>query len=330
MDNAYITGATGAIGMALVELLLKKEVNTTVFVRENSKRIKQFDVFEEEIKNGRLKIVFCALNELSALDAAKLINLNAHASAFFHLGWDGTFGASRNDTEIQEKNIIYTLDAVRLAKKIGCDTFVGAGSQAEYGRLSGKVSPNTQALPENEYGRCKLEAGEKSRALCRELHIRHKWARILSVYGPYDGDRTMIMSVISALFNKKNIELTKGIQTWDYIFSYDAANALYLISDSKRTDFKTYCIGSGIERQLRDYIEEIADCMRADRHLLQFGAVPYTDKQVMRLCADIHALVNDTGFEVTYSFRDGIRKTIDWYTSWQKDGNEEYNVGKEW
>ena len=118
MDNAYITGATGAIGMALVELLLKKEVNTTVFVRENSKRIKQFDVFEEEIKNGRLKIVFCALNELSALDAAKLINLNAHASAFFHLGWDGTFGASRNDTEIQEKNIIYTLDAVRLAKRL--------------------------------------------------------------------------------------------------------------------------------------------------------------------------------------------------------------------
>ena len=34
---------------------------------------------------------------------------------------------------IQNKNVEYTLDAVYLAKRFGCDTFIGAGSQAEYG-----------------------------------------------------------------------------------------------------------------------------------------------------------------------------------------------------
>ena len=46
--------------------------------------------------------------------------------------------------------------------------------------------------------------------------------------------------------------------------------------------------------------------------LLKFGAVAYTQTQVMRLEADIHALTEDTGFRAQTAFEDGIKKTIDW------------------
>lgn len=52
----------------------------------------------------------------------------------FHFGWMGTTGAARNDMDLQCRNIAYTIDAVRLAQRFGCKTFIGAGSQAEYGR----------------------------------------------------------------------------------------------------------------------------------------------------------------------------------------------------
>lgn len=38
MKKAYITGATGAIGMALVGELLKNGISTTVFLRKDSGR----------------------------------------------------------------------------------------------------------------------------------------------------------------------------------------------------------------------------------------------------------------------------------------------------
>ena len=61
---------------------------------------------------------------------------------FYHFGWDGTFGNSRNNMYGQNLNVKYALDAVKAAKATGCHTFVGAGSQAEYGRFEGKLSAN--------------------------------------------------------------------------------------------------------------------------------------------------------------------------------------------
>lgn len=87
---------------------------------------------------------------------------------------------------LQNYNVIYALDAVELAHCCGCRTFVGAGSQAEYGRFEGKLRPDTPAFPENGYGMAKLCAGEMTRIQAHKYGIKHIWARILSVYGPYD------------------------------------------------------------------------------------------------------------------------------------------------
>ena len=40
------------------------------------------------------------------------------------------------------------------------------------------------------------------------------------------------------------------------------------------------------------------------------GAVPYADKQVMYLCADISELTGDTGFTPSVDFEEGREKTI--------------------
>lgn len=58
----------------------------------------------------------------------------------------------------QTDNIKNELEAVKLAKRFGCETFVGAGSQAENGRLKDgeKVSPTSPTNPDNGYGIAKL------------------------------------------------------------------------------------------------------------------------------------------------------------------------------
>ena len=53
--------------------------------------------------------------------------------------------------DLQLQNIQYTLDAVRLAKRLGCKVFVGAGSQAEYGRYEGKLDAKVPVFPEKGF-----------------------------------------------------------------------------------------------------------------------------------------------------------------------------------
>ena len=45
---------------------------------------------------------------------------------------------------------------------------------------------------------------------------------------------------------------------------------------------------------------------------LGIGDREYADKQVMHLQADITSLKEDTGFEVSYNFSEGIRETVAW------------------
>ena len=43
---------------------------------------------------------------------------------------------------------------------------------------------------------------------------------------------------------------------------------------------------------------------------LSFGTVPYAEKQVMHLCADISDLEKDTGWRPVVDFPDGIKEML--------------------
>ncbi len=307
MQRVIITGATGVIGRSLIEYLLKLDIEILAIVRKNSKRRLDIPI------NEKLKILECDLDKLYSLEIKEKFDI------FYHLAWDGTFGEERNDVDKQYKNVKYTLDAVKLSKKLGCEKFIGVGSQAEYGRVEGKISPKTPTNPENAYGIAKLSAGNLSRILANQLEIEHIWTRVLSVYGPYDRKETMIMSSIVSMLDGNSPEYTKAEQKWDYLYSEDIARALYLIAEKGKNN-SIYCIGSGYQRPLLEYIEEIKNQINPNLEL-KIGAKEYSPNQVMNLCADISDLTKDTGFVPEISFEEGIKRTIKWY----KEANFEKN-----
>jgi len=298
--KAVITGATGAIGMALLQELVAREWDVLVLCRKDSTRAAQIP------NNPHIRRADCSLAQMCTFEPN-----DDRYDVFFHLAWDGTIGDGRNDLYLQNKNVTYTLDAVELASRLGCHTFVGAGSQAEYGRVEGKLNSNTPAHPENGYGMAKLAAGQMSRLLCEQKGIRQVWARILSVYGPFEGERSMVMSTLLKLRRGEVPTFTKGEQIWDYLYSEDAADALIAMAE-KGKHGGVYCLGSGAPQPLATYIEEIRDAVSPGAELA-LGAIPYAPGQVMYLCADLTELTADTGFVPKTPFREGIRKMVSWY-----------------
>lgn len=312
MKRIVMTGPTGTIGMAIMKLCITEGIEVFAICRPDSKR-------KHRIPNRDLvHRIECDLNSLQNLAE----NDFPICDVFYHLGWGATVGEGRNDLDAQLGNIQYTLEAVRLAKRIGCHTFIGAGSQAEYGRPGTQIKLDAQAMtfPENGYGMAKLCAGQMSRIACEQNGLKHIWIRVFSVYGPYDGEKSMIISTIRKLLNNEKVPLTAGEQEWDYLYSEDAARA-FLLAGKKGIDHKVYCLGSGQTKKLREYTEMMRNWIDGNA-ALGYGEIPYSDKQIMYLCANIDDLKKDVGFIPKTDFSDGIKQTIKWVKQTTRNEND--------
>ena len=304
MKTAVITGATGAIGRALISVCIEAGYEVLAVVHRSSPRASDLN----RIKH--CQVLYLDLSEYN--NAMKELQKQGIAlegyELFFHLAWMAPFGKDRENLPLQLENVQASLAAVHFAKALGCSTFVGAGSQAEYGRAKDKLSPNTPTFPETGYGIAKLCAGQMTRQACEQTGLKHVWTRILSVYGPHDGKQSLISVAIDDMIHNRETSFTSCDQIWDYIYSEDAARAL-LLAAQKGDNGSVYVIGSGEAHPLKEYIQKIAELTNY-RKEIGFGKRDYNEKQVMHLQADIDEL-RLLGFELRVKFEDGIKKLIE-------------------
>ncbi len=299
IKSAVLTGPTGVLGTALVKKLANAGVDTYVVCHRGSPRNASI------LQQPCIHKVECDMEEIDRLPEL----IDKPVEAFFHLAWLGTqVNSNRMDMYLQNTNVKYALDTVYTAKKMDCKVYVGAGSQAEYGRIDGVIHPDSPTNPISGYGMAKLCAGQMTRALCKGVGIRHIWPRIVSVYGKNDGQKTLVSTLIRTLQAGEIPKLTAGEQMWDYLYADDAAEAMYLMAE-KGKDGAVYVLGSGQTRRLKDYMLDIRDVVNKDIPL-ELGAIPYLPDQAMHLEADISNLTMDTGWKPKTLFKDGISQLI--------------------
>jgi nucleoside-diphosphate-sugar epimerase len=285
------------LGVALAKRAMESGLEILCVCRKKSARLGNLPA------SDRVRVQHADLSEYGAL------RVSGSYDAFFHLAWNKTHGASRDDVDVQVENIRYTLDAARLARRAGCLAFVGAGSQAEYGIVSEPLKPNTPANPRSGYGIAKYAAGKFGAALCGQLGLRFNWLRVVSAFGPFDAPHSLIMHAIDELKAGRPPALTQCGQMWDYLYCDDAARAFLAVAE-RGVDGKAYPLGSGRSRKLSDYLEALKNIVRPDV-ALRFGEKDYYPHQPMRLCADISELTADTGWKPEVSFEEGIARTLE-------------------
>ncbi|WP_051204385.1 NAD-dependent epimerase/dehydratase family protein [Butyrivibrio sp. VCD2006] len=313
MTKALVTGATGVTGVALVRYLLKQNIEVIAIVRPGSFREKYLP------DDLRLHKVYCNLMDIGSIGDE--LKAYGRIDVFFHLAWEGSTisdkKGSRDNMELQSRNIVYTVDAARLCAEIGCPVFMMTGSQAEYGISDEPIKETMSPRPVNGYGNAKLCAENMTRIMCRENGVKHICARLFSIYGPYDGTNSMINTAILKLLKGERPEYSKGEQRWNYLYSFDAAKALYLLSESGKNG-EIYNVAGEKEAPLKEYIKIIHEVVNPDVEVV-LGEIPTAAKPA-EMRADISKLVLTCGFKTDYSFRDGIEEI----KKWCLDTNEDY------
>ena len=290
-----LTGATGAIGMSLISNLFENNHEVTVLVNPRSSRNKQFKIFSE------IDIIECDQINYYALILKKKYD------AFIHMAWEG--GKSRTNVESNLSSLKSSLEAVSLSARLGCKVFLSTGTQAEYGNKSILLDETTQCDPENVFAASKLASMHVTRSKCLELGLRHIWLRVCSVYGPYDGEQTMIMRTIRGILNENIYKISKGNHFWDFVHADDVANAInLLIKDDSLNGL--FLVGEGSGLRLKDYMIKIFDHFNRKYDEFLIG-----DQENLPAVRDLKVnpskLITKTGWRPKINFEEGSKLLIE-------------------
>lgn len=299
--RCLVTGASGFIGARLVRELLARGHEVTALIQPGVELDRLKDCLNE------IRRIDESLEDRALLEEEMR---RAPVDAAFHLAWSGVTAGFRNDVEQITFNVTHTLGLWQSLADTGCKSFIGLGSQAEYGPTSEILREDTPTMPVTAYGHAKLAVGMLLQHLCAIGGMQFGWLRLLSAYGPQDDERHLVPSLIRALLSGERPKLTEGKQVWDYLYVDDVARALCAVLEQQSDGI--FNLGSGEPCLLRDFVTMVRD--RIDPSIpLGLGEVPYREDQVMFLQADISRLRAATGWKPEVTLSEGIRRTVEWY-----------------
>lgn len=307
MKKVIITGGTGFIGLWLVKELLRYQIEVIVLVR-NVKT----DKFDEVENHNLLRMVEYNTDAMMALEKEK-----GTIDAFYHLAWDGVSTEQKNEAEVQLENIYFSIKMLEYARKIGTARFLGMGTVAEYAFNENTIEAGGgRQTPNDMYGAAKTSAHYMLETYARILNIPFNWVVLPSTFGEGRRDDNIITYTITSLLQGKRPQYGMLMQMWDFLYVGEVVRALRLIGE-RGVEGKTYGVGSGVYRQLKDYIIRIRDIIDPELEL-GIGDIPSLSNKAFSSCVNIYELAKDTGFEPEVSFEEGIRRTIRYYRDLKK------------
>nr|WP_302937583.1 NAD(P)-dependent oxidoreductase [Megamonas funiformis] len=304
MKNIIITGATSFIGINILKELKNNEYNIYAIIRPNSINKDKLNEF------SNLKII--------ELDQKEIENLKLYLKKVdicIHLAWEGTRVPERYDEKIQEQNYINSVKTFEAVTALGCDVFLGTGSQAEYGFVNDIITEETETNPNTEYGKFKLKTCLELEKKALENNVRFIWGRIFSVYGEGDYENTLIMSTLRNMKKNKDVNMTEGKQYWNYIYIKDLSKIIINLIFNKEAK-GIFNLASNDTRPLKEYILDMKKALNS-KSKINFGVIPYRQEGIVNIKPSILKLNNILKINYDSNFYSKFRTIISEVFLWQ-------------
>ena len=295
-----VTGASGFVGSYAVNDLVSRGHDVAILLRPQTSHWRLDGVL------NRVKVIEGSLDDIPGL--------RPHLARFqpevmLHLAWRGVNNQDRNNP-LQARNVVDAVDLAVLCDEIGVRTFIGAGSQAEYGPYDRTIVEDDPAQPTTLYGKAKVAACEMVGQIAAASGMRFAWLRIFSTYGPKHEDFWIFPSVIKTLRSGQRMSLTLGEQLWGFLHVRDAATGIRTVIEHEGAS-GIFNLGSPDAPRLKDTIVTLRDLVNPSAEL-GFGDVPYRPDQVMVLKADISRLA-ELGWRPAIDLASGLKELVAWY-----------------
>jgi len=298
-----ITGGSGFLGSHLVEKLTTEKGVDGTNIRIPRSRVTDLRVWR------------------NCLDVVKDIDVVIHLAAKV-----GGIGYNMNNpATLFYDNAIMGIQLMEAARQEGVEKFVAIGTVCAYPKFTPvpfKEEHLWDGYPEETnapYGLAKKMLLVQAQAYRKQYGFNAIYLLPVNLYGPRDNFDLESSHVIPALIRKfvdaaknkqdKVVVWGTGKASREFLYVEDAAEAIILATE-KYNKPEPVNIGSGKEITIRNLVNLIAELTEYKGKIVWDISKP--DGQPRRRL-DTSKAKKEFGFEAKTDFRDGLKRTIEWY-----------------
>jgi GDP-L-fucose synthase len=299
-----VTGGSGFLGQTLLEKMSQRAANQVFAPRSSAYDLREVDAVKAILKDTQPDVVI-------------------HLAAVV-----GGIGANRaHPAEFLYENLVMGVHLMHEAWKNGVEKFVTIGTVCAYPKFAAvpfKEENIWDGYPEETnapYGLAKKMLLVQGQSYQKQYDFNAIYLLPTNLYGPRDNFNLETSHVIPALIRKcieaqergdrEIIAWGTGAPTREFLYVDDAAEGILLAAERYNSS-EPVNLGSAEEISIKNLLETIAELTGFAGEIVWDAEKP--DGQPRR-SLDTSRAEREFGFRAQTSFRDGLKRTIDWYVA---------------
>ena len=299
-----IFGAGGFIGFNLLLKILEERRDV-------------FGVTHDRKGNWRFKTGKVSLANIKECDMSNEKKLRAllkkiKPRTIFNLAAFGAYSHQKDPKKIYDTNFTATLNSVEIAKEIGFDAYVYAGTSSEYGSNSAAPREDEELLPNSHYAVSKAAVSLLATYYgeTEKLPITH--LRLYSAYGPWEERKRLIPQLIMNAEHGTFPPLVNPSISRDYVYVGDIVNAFILaaLTISKLAGH-VYNVATEKKTTMKDLSHIMMRIIQVKSKPI-FSTMPNRAWDLVNWYGNAKKFIRATGWEPQYTLEKGIKKTINY------------------
>jgi nucleoside-diphosphate-sugar epimerase len=315
MAKYLVTGGAGFIGSNIVDELLKQNHDVRVFDNLSTGKKSNLQDGAELIK-GDLRDEAAVRKAVKGMDG------------IFHLAANRAVVRSVDDPlETDEVNVHGTLNLLVAARDAKVKRVVYTSSSSVYGESKKPVlGENDFPLPESPYAASKLIGEHYCRIFQKLYRLETVSLRYFNVFGPRQNPESKYSAVIpifiDCLLQGRSPEIHwDGKQSRDFSYVDNVVLGNILSMEVEKAKGEIFNIACHEEYSVLDIFNELKVIL--NRPDIEPDFKPKRPGDIRRTFADIRKAQHILGFKVQTRFKEGLRKTVEWFleSEYFKDAN---------
>jgi dTDP-glucose 4,6-dehydratase len=302
-----VTGGCGFIGSAIVEELLKARHDVTILDNLSSGSP---DNLRDVPNSSMVRIVVGDVRDHDVVtEIVKLHDKVIHLAAQAYIPYSYEF-----PTHVSDVNFTGTLNVLRACLESGTRRVVHVSSSEVYGTAKTVPMDETHPLsPESTYAVSKAASDMIARTLFLEHKLPVVVIRPFNSYGPRESLPYFIPDMIRQCVKSDRIVVGNLETSRDFTYVEDTAKAIVSSLDADSVLGEAINVGSEKTWRMSEILEMIMKMTGTQDKVVAVDQKRTRPQDVKMLLASSEKAYRLLGWKPLVDFRDGLRKTIEWY-----------------
>ena len=311
--NVLVTGCAGFIGFNLSKTLIKENNNVYGIDSLNNAYDKKFKDLRLQILESENNFQFIS-NDLSDEDS---LNDLGDIDIVYHMGARAGVRQSFNDPLSYIKdNTIATTNVANFCKNNNISKMILASTSSIYGNSGEKEMVediDEKINPPSIYASTKLSGETLARTILSSQNTNLIITRFFTVYGPYGRPDMSILRFIHWIMENKEVKIFgDGEQRRSFTYIDDVVDLLLKVQDCDSNE--TFNVGNNKTSSLNEVVKIIEHFSNKKAQVVNEPRA-FRDPDVV--LPSLSKSKNILKWEPKTNIEDGIKATIEWYSSFQ-------------